>query len=544
MHQGTNMTSRPNIILIMADQLNPSFLPMYGNRIAKTPHLQALADQGTVFRNAYCNYPICAPSRYSMLSGRMPHAISAYDNASEFPASIPTVNHYLRELGYHTSLSGKMHFVGPDQLHGYEDRLVTDIYPADFAWVPDWTQGPRNAPTGISMRAVIEAGPCERSLQIDYDDETEYFAQQKLFDLARNDRAQPFFLTVSFSHPHSPYTAQQEHWDRYSHEEIDAPRVGPLPLEQLDQHSEWLYYSHGRDRFDVKPEHVQNARHSYYGMISYVDDKIGRLMDTLKRTGLADNTMIIFTSDHGEMMGERGMWFKQCFFEGAVRVPMIVSGAGWQHRGDVDQLVSLIDLMPTMLDVATAGRPPELTDDIDGISLRKIAADPAGANDRYVRSEYSDMGVCAPGRMVRHGSYKYIYTHGYAAQLYDLASDPDELCNLAGKPEYADTEADLAREALRDWNPQVLEARILQSQRERKLIYTTTSREKNNWSWMKRPDDDRRYVRSGGDAEGTIATKGRARIPFVPSAEPVRAGVPDSDLIPAARRSIPGSNQS
>ena len=167
------MKKRPNILLLMADQLTPGFLPMYGNKIVKAPHLQALAERGTVFANAYCNFPICAPSRYSMLTGRLPHSFDAFDNAAEFCAAAPTVMHYLRQLGYSTALCGKMHFVGPDQLHGYEQRLITDIYPADFAWVPDWRKGPRNAPTGISMRAVIEAGSCVRSLQIDYDDETD-----------------------------------------------------------------------------------------------------------------------------------------------------------------------------------------------------------------------------------------------------------------------------------------------------------------------------------------------------------------------------------
>lgn len=228
------MTTRPNILLVMADQLNPAFLPMYGNAIVKAPHLAALAARGTVFGNAYCNYPICAPSRYSMLSGRLPHSMDAFDNAAEFSAATPTLMHHLRQLGYSTTLAGKMHFVGPDQLHGYQNRLMTDIYPADFAWVPDWTHGPRNAPTGISMRAVIEAGPCERSLQVDYDDEAEFMAQQKLWDLARGPREQPFFMTVSFSHPHSPYTATQAHWDRYRHEDIDMPRVGPLPLAEID----------------------------------------------------------------------------------------------------------------------------------------------------------------------------------------------------------------------------------------------------------------------------------------------------------------------
>ncbi|NPC59115.1 choline-sulfatase [Caenimonas soli] len=526
------MTKRPNILLIMADQLNASFLPMYGNAIAKTPHLQALAERGTTFANAYCNYPICAPSRYSMLSGRLPHAINAFDNASELPASTPTVMHYLRELGYATTLCGKMHFVGPDQLHGYQDRLVTDIYPADFAWVPDWTKGPRNAPTGISMRAVIEAGPCLRSLQIDYDDETEFNAQQKMFNIARGDRSQPFFLTVSFSHPHSPYTASQEHWDRYKHEEIDAPKVGPLPVEKMDKHSEWLYYSHGRDRYDIQPQHVQNARHSYYAMISYVDDKVGRLMKILRDTGLEEDTLVIFTSDHGEMMGERGMWFKQCFFEGSVKVPLIIAGAGWSHKGGVDELVSLVDLMPTMLDVATDGAPPEMRGPTDGNSLRRFSAETDSQWPNLVFSEYSDMGVCAPCRMVRSGNLKLIYTHGYPSQLYDLSTDPLELENLSGDPGCALGEARLLRLLLSNWDPESINERVLRSQRERELIYSVTSRAQNNWSWMWRPDDDRRYVRSGGDAEGTVATKGRARFPYVPSAQASFPGAPDSDLVP------------
>lgn len=517
------MTQRPNILLIMADQLNPAFLPMYGNRIVKAPNLQSLAQSGTVFSNAYCNYPICAPSRYSMLAGRLPHSISAFDNASEFSAATPTLMHHLRRVGYQTTLAGKMHFVGPDQLHGYEDRLVTDIYPADFAWVPDWTQGPRNAPTGISMRAVIEAGSCKRSLQIDYDDETEFNATRKLWDLARGDRKNPFFLTISFSHPHSPFTASEEYWSRYKSIDIDMPKVGPIPLDQLDKHSEWLYYSHGRDRYQVLDEHVRAARHAYYGMISYVDDKVGRILDLLRATGLDKDTLIVFTSDHGEMMGERGMWFKQCFFEGSVRIPLIITGAAWQGEAQVDELVSLVDLMPTLLDIAEAK--PTLEDNPiqHGNSLVPLAKQMSLTNSRHVIAEYSDMGVCAPGRMVREGKYKLIYTHGHPVQLFDLDVDPKELVNLGGNPAHAKTEERLMHHVLTNWDPERINEQILRSQSDRKLIHAVTSEgaKSHNWSWMVRSDDDRRYVRSGGDAEGTVATKGRARFPYVAPAKPV-----------------------
>ena len=145
---------QPNILFLMVDQLAAPTLPTYGHPIVKAPHISALAAQGVVFDSAYCNFPICAPSRFSLLSGRLPHAIEAYDNGSEFPASIPTMAHYLRQAGYRTTLCGKMHFVGPDQLHGYEERLTTDIYPADFAWTPDWLKGPAYRPTGAACRLM------------------------------------------------------------------------------------------------------------------------------------------------------------------------------------------------------------------------------------------------------------------------------------------------------------------------------------------------------------------------------------------------------
>src|SRR4051812_827577 len=174
----------------MADQMAAGPLPCYGGPVVKAPHLQALAERGVVFDAAYCNSPICAPSRFSMLSGRLPTTIGAYDNASELPAAVPTLAHALTVAGYCTILSGKMHFIGPDQLHGYEERLTTDIYPADFSWTPNWAAGPRDKPSGISMQNVRQAGPCVRSLQIDYDDEVEHFAVQRLYDLAREPAAE------------------------------------------------------------------------------------------------------------------------------------------------------------------------------------------------------------------------------------------------------------------------------------------------------------------------------------------------------------------
>jgi choline-sulfatase len=506
---------RPNIVVFMADQMSALALKAYGNPTCLTPNLAALSEAGVTFKNAYCNFPICAPSRYTMLTGRMPHAIDAFDNAAELPASVPTLMHYLRRLQYRTTLAGKMHFVGPDQLHGYEERLVTDIYPADFAWVPNWKAGPRNAPTGINMRAVVEAGPCIRSLQLDYDEETSFMANQKLYDLARESRDQPFFLTVSLTHPHSPFTASQEHWDRYDHNKVDMPRTPPIPLEKLDTHSRWLYYSHGRDRLQVTDDHTRNARHAYYAMCSYVDDKLGEFMKILKQTKMLEDTIVVFTADHGDMMGERGMWFKQTFFENSTRIPLIVAGPGLPKGRTVEKNVSLVDLMPTLLALADDGSVNVATP-IEGADMTPLMTGTGASWSDVVISEYSDMGVCAPCRMVREGHYKYTYTHGHPEMLFDLEADPLEHRNVAGQPQVAAIEQRLKSIALDGWDPDAMNVRILQSQAQRQLIWDVVKRDKHdNWSYEFRKNDKHRYVRGGGDAEGTNAVKGRARFPYV-----------------------------
>ena len=177
------------------------------------PNLDRLASTGTVFDTAYCNFPLCAPSRFSMAAGKLCSAIGAYDNAAEMPASIPTYAHYLRAAGYQTALSGKMHFIGPDQYHGFETRLTADLYPADFSWVPNWgDEGERDT---NDARSVLVAGVCERSVQIDFDEQVTFQAIQYLYDTARSDDKRPFFLQVSYTHPHEPYLCRKEYWDLY-----------------------------------------------------------------------------------------------------------------------------------------------------------------------------------------------------------------------------------------------------------------------------------------------------------------------------------------
>jgi len=514
------MRKPPNILLVMADQLAAPALPVHAHKVVKAPHLSRLAERSVVFDSAYCNFPICAPSRFSMLSGRLPHSIEAYDNASEFPASVPTMAHYLARLGYRTILCGKMHFVGPDQLHGYEERLTTDIYPSDFSWTPDFLKGPEYRPTGVSMRPVVEAGPCVRSLQIDYDDEVEYRGVQRLYDLARSPEDRPFFLTVSFTHPHPPFVTAQEHWDRYRHDEIDMPKVAPIPLEELDEHSRWLHYAHAQHLYTVTDAHVRNARHAYYGMVSYIDDKVGRILLTLEQCGLAADTLVAFAVDHGEMLGERGMWFKQTFYEWSARVPLMIAAPGIAPRR-VGAHVSLVDLLPTFLDLATGGRPPEPVDPLDGATLVPLMTGDERGEERIVLSEYSSEGVCAASRMVRAGRYKYVYTRGLMPMLFDLERDPDELRNLAGMPEAHAIEERMRAQGLAGWDPDEVHQRILASQKRRLFLAEVAQRSGRypNWAYQPFVDESKRFVRGAGGA-GPTTVKGKARFPFVEPAQP------------------------
>ena len=384
---------KPNILFVMADQLSAPVLPFHGNPVVKAPHLQALAERSAVFENAYCNFPLCAPARFSLLAGQFATRIGAFDNACEFQAATPTLPYYLAQQGYKTILSGKMHFVGPDQKHGFQERLTTDIYPADFGWVADWTEGEFSFYSpGHNLSTVDESGSCFRSLQLDFDEEVEAKAIQRLYDLAREDD-QPFFMCVSYTHPHPPYHILPEYLDRYSPEEINLPIVGDMPMQERDKLSQWVQYSHGLNDKGATDEQVRRARHAYYAMVSYIDDKVGRLLETLKRAGFDDNTIVVVTSDHGDMLGERGMWFKRVFFDWSAKVPLLVFDPRAPKPRRIAEPVSHVDLLPTLVDYATEGKAPAWVEPIDGRSLVPLVAtgDDSGEAEAFV--EYNRKSV-------------------------------------------------------------------------------------------------------------------------------------------------------
>jgi len=498
------MSTRPNILILMADQLTARALPAYGNRSAKTPNIDALANAGVVFESFYCNSPLCAPSRFSFLSGRHVSAIGAYDNAAEFPSHVPTFAHYLRDAGYQTVLSGKMHFCGADQLHGFEERLTTDIYPADFGWTPDWTRFEERPSWYHTMDSVTQAGPCARTNQIDFDDDAAFQARQKLFDLARSKDRRPFCMVASLTHPHDPYVIPQSYWDLYAGVDIDMPRVrGSESL--LDPHSRRLRHVIGLDLQPVNDAQVRAARRAYYGAVSYVDDQFGSLLSALHDCGFAGNTIVLVLADHGDMLGERGLWYKMNFFEPACRIPLIVHAPGRFPAHRIARSASLLDVAPTLMELAGCD-PAARSTPLDGRSLcAQIGGQDAGADEVF--GEYLGEGAVAPVVMIRRGRFKFVHSPADPDQLYDLATDPDELENLALSAQHAPRVRELLGEVGTRWKLSAIHAAVLESQRRRHLVYRALRAGRfTPWDHQPRKDASRLYVRNDidlGDLEST-----------------------------------------
>ena len=488
---------KPNILFIMADQMAGPALPVYGHPLVKAPNISALAQNGVVFDSAYCNSPLCAPSRFSMMAGQLPSRIGAYDNAAEFPATVPTLAHYLRVQGYRTCLAGKMHFVGPDQRHGFEERLTTDIYPSDFGWTPDW-QRPDERPSWYhNMLSVVQAGTCQTSNQLDFDEEVAFHAVRKIYDLTRDEDERPFFLLVSFTHPHDPFTITAEYWNRYDHDQIDMPAVAPIPYDQLDPHSQRLYRVCAMNDYAQSEARVRNARHAYYGAISYVDDKVGELVQALEATNLKDDTIIFFVSDHGEMLGERGLWYKMSFFEWSARVPLIFHAPNRFAPRRLSQHVSLVDLLPTLAVIAGGGATPRYADAIDGQSLLPLLQGDEGQAADTVAGEMLGEGAIAPLVMIRRGRYKYVYSQPDPEQLFDLEANPNELQNLVGRPEHEAVRHAFHAEVMARWDLEALHEEIIASQQRRHLVHEALMSGRHTpWDFQPYQDASQKYMRN------------------------------------------------
>jgi choline-sulfatase len=398
-----------------------------------------------------------------------------------------------------------MDFRGADQLHGFEERLTTDLSPSDFGWTPNWDEPARLYDWFHSLQNVLEAGVCDHSLTMTYDEEATHQAVRWLHDRPRDSDDRPFLLTLAYMHPHDPYLGPRDFWDAYDGVEIDLPAVPRIPLDRRSPAERRLYELYDRDEYKITAAHLRTARRAYYAMIDYVDDQMGRVLEALRRTGAAENTVVVVTSDHGDMLGERGLWYKMTFFERAIRVPLLIQAPGRIQPRRVGEPVSLVDLLPTLMDVAGTRFEPAIP--LDGQSLWPAATGrrkPAGA----VFGEHLAEGTAEPIFLIRRGSFKYVAAAGDPPMLFDLARDSLELDNLAGKPAMVDIETEFAAELAAKWDPSEIRRRVIESQRARRVVHEALMQGRlHAWDFQPQNDATKEYYRNYGYPDGERAVR-------------------------------------
>jgi len=481
------MAQQPNILLIMADQMAFNVIGALGHSAVKTPNLDKLISRGVAFTNCYCNSPLCTPSRSSFVTGAFVRNNNVFDNGAELPASSPTFMHHLRRTGYETILSGKMHFIGPDQLHGFDERLTTDIYPSGLDWTPDWTKGAYgNAGTGV--RRLQNSGVCDWNEQMFYDEEVLFRTLEKIRQLKKRETEKPFFLCASFTHPHCPFLMTQEYWDLYEGVDIPLPDAPAEDLAAMDAFNQWIQIHHERDICELTSEEIRNSRRAYYAMVSYFDNLAGQIIDELERLGMRENTVIAVTSDHGEMLGEHGMWFKRTYFDNAAKVPLIVSWPNHFPCGHtMREVISLVDLSATFVDLGNGIDREMWIKEMDGDSLLGLLRGTEAGWKGEALCEYYGEGTVHSMAALRRGRYKYVYVQGQPPRLFDLINDPHEMKNLADDPRYTSVCAELL-EAIQPELMAEMDEKVLSSQRQRMMLNESLAASgKTNWGWDYQP---------------------------------------------------------
>jgi choline-sulfatase len=420
-----------NLLFINADQHGRQVFGAYGNPVVKTPHLDRLAARGTRFANGYCPFPICVPSRASLATGRYAHTIGSWDNARPYIGTeAPSWGHRLTEQGHRVTTIGKLHYRRPEDPTGFPDQRIPmhvqegegDIHGLLRPLMP-----PRN-----QRQWVLEAGPGEMEYTR-YDRAIAEEAERYLRSEAVG-QEKPWALYVSFLHPHLPLVVPEEYFNLYPPESLPMPTQ--WRAEEWHRHPA-LQLKRVQGMLDEPLDEptIRRAMAAYYGMVSFLDDQIGRVLRALDEAGLRDSTRIIYTADHGEMLGAHGLWWKNSMYEESVGVPVVVAGPDIP-AGKVSQTpVNAIDCFPAIVEAVGARVAPEDAD-LPGESLFALASGPD--RDRVIFAEYHASASPSGIFMIRHGRYKYIHYVGFEPQLFDLEADPGETRDLAADPAHAD----------------------------------------------------------------------------------------------------------
>ncbi len=419
-----------NLLFILSDEHNRDCLGCYGHSLVETPHLDALAARGVRFDAAYTNCPICVPARASLATGRHVHQIGYWDNAFPYEGRVPGWGHRLIAAGHRVDAIGKLHYRSAADEDGFSQKLV----PLNVVdGIGDLLGSVRDeVPVRKGMRrGVLDAGPGS-STYLDYDEEIARKACNWLVEASSRPADKPWLLFVGFVCPHPPYIAPPELYARYPLDRIDPP-VQNAPDERPTHPA--IEAIRQTMQFDppFSAEEIQRVTAAYYGACTHLDIQIGRVLRALDENGLRDNTRVIYTSDHGESMGRRGLWGKFTMYEESVAVPLIISGPDVPEGQASDQVVSLVDCYPTFLE----GVGVELTAaerSLPGHSLWPL--DEGRSIPRIAFSEYHAVASRFGWYMIRDGKYKYIHYVHYRPQLFDLEADPLERHDLAESADF------------------------------------------------------------------------------------------------------------
>jgi iduronate 2-sulfatase len=425
--------AKPNVLLICVDDLKP-VLGCYGDSVAITPNLDALAARGMVFEGAYCNQAVCSPSRNTLMTGLRPQTIGIYDLPTHFRKAVPnavTVAQHFRKEGYRTEALGKVMHAG----HGNQEDAPSWVVPH---WKP---KAPTYAlPASIAaMEANPEGrGPTTESAPVADD----FYADGKLareavarLEAAAQKPGEPFFMAVGFIRPHLPFVAPEKYWDLYPSASIPMPQVTEPPIGAPDYAGnpggEMGKYSGVPKGLKIDEAYARRLIHGYYAATSYTDAQIGLVLDALDRTGLAANTIVVLWGDHGWHLGDHGFWCKHTNYEQAARIPLILAGPGVASGARTGALVETADLYPTLAELAGLPQPRGL----DGRSFAPTLADPATPARDSVIHVYPRGGRMGRAiRTQRHRLVEWKPLRGSDAtefELYDYQEDPLETKNLA-----------------------------------------------------------------------------------------------------------------
>ena len=450
-----------NLLLIMSDEHNPKILGAAGHPVIHTPNLDALSRRGTRFTSAYTTCPICVPARAAFAVGKYVHQIGFWDNADGYDGSIPSWHHRLRERGHEVVSIGKLHFRGaPGDDHGFTREIVPMHIIEAIGDVKGLVRDDIPMRKGGDKMARL-AGPGESSYTV-YDREIAAQAQIWLHEAAKRDHEKPWVLFVSFVAPHFPLTAPPEWYYRYFDGDLPWPKQYDKSQRPhhpfIDDYARVVDYdTHFRSRDDVK-----RALAGYFGLVSALDENIGKVLQALERAGLADDTRVLYTSDHGDNLGARGLWGKSTFYDESSGVPLIVAGEGIAPARQVTTPASHVDVHPFVFECV--GAPVPQDDDHPGVSVARLAD--GERPDRGIVAEYHAIGAAEGGFMLRDGAFKYMHYVTYPPQLYDLAKDPEELVDVASDPAYADVLQRCRARLLSMLDPQEVEQRARRRQRE------------------------------------------------------------------------------